>query len=141
MVCRRATCSATECPQSGWPRFALPTKTRCSTLQTTCRARRPRRWLELATGGTPVPAMHATEGADPFAHPDAQRRFRVMANAEELERAFDYPWEKWTVFLHPAQRSIVERHYNGPARVAGSAGTGKTVVALHRAGHLVRDTS
>ena len=29
-------------------------------------------------------------------------------------------------------------HYNGPARVAGSAGTGKTVVALHRSGHLAR---
>ena len=94
--------------------------------------------LELATGGTPAPPVHTAEDADPFAHPDAQRRFRVMENAEELERAFDYPWEKWTVFLHPAQRSIVERHYSGPARVAGSAGTGKTVVALHRAGHLAR---
>lgn len=61
-----------------------------------------------------------------------------MANVEELERALDYPWEKWTVFLHPTQRDIVERRYNGPARVAGSAGTGKTVVALHRAVHLAR---
>ena len=72
-------------------------------------------------------------GADPFAHPDAQRRFRVMANVEELERAVDYPWDKWTIFLHPAQRALVERDYSGPARVAGSAGTGKTIVALHRA--------
>ena len=37
-----------------------------------------------------------------------------------------------TVFLHPDQSGIVERNYNGPARVSGSAGTGKTVVALHR---------
>ena len=50
----------------------------------------------------------------------------------------DYPWEKWTVFLHPAQRRLVEREYNGPARVSGSAGTGKTIVALHRAVHLAR---
>jgi hypothetical protein len=73
-----------------------------------------------------------------FAHPDAQRRFRVISSAEELERALTAPWEKWAVFLHPAQRSIVERDYNGPARVSGSAGTGKTIVALHRAVHLAR---
>ena len=48
------------------------------------------------------------------------------------------PWEKWTIFLHPAQRQWVERDYNGPARVSGSAGTGKTIVALHRAVHLAR---
>jgi superfamily I DNA/RNA helicase len=40
--------------------------------------------------------------------------------------------------LHPDQRELVERNYNGPARVAGSAGTGKTIVALHRAAHLAR---
>ena len=84
------------------------------------------------------PPFAAVEHADPFAHPDAQRRFRVMANAEELRQALDHPWEKWIVFLHPAQRQVVERDYNGPARVAGSAGTGKTVVALHRAVHLAR---
>ena len=94
--------------------------------------------LALATGDVPQLPLQTPEGTDPFAHPDAQRRFRVMANAEELERALDYPWEKWTVFLHPTQRTIVERRYNGPARVAGSAGTGKTVVALHRAVHLAR---
>ncbi len=94
--------------------------------------------LELATGSTPVPSLQASASTDPFSHPDAQRRFRVMTNAEELERALEYPWEKWTVFLHPAQREIVERSYAGPARVAGSAGTGKTIVALHRAVHLAR---
>ena len=76
--------------------------------------------------------------ANPFDHPDAQRRFRVMANVEELQRALDFPWEKWTVFLHPEQRQWVERDYTGPARVSGSAGTGKTIVALHRAVHLAR---
>lgn len=96
--------------------------------------------LDLATGVTPqmptTPTMPAE--ADPFAHPDAQRRFRVMANVEELERALEFPWERWTVFLHPEQRRFVERSYNGPARIAGSAGTGKTIVALHRAVHLAR---
>jgi hypothetical protein len=75
---------------------------------------------------------------DPFEHPDAQRRFRTVDNVEELERALEYPWDRWTVFLHPAQRATVERRYNGPARVSGTAGTGKTIVALHRAVHLAR---
>jgi superfamily I DNA/RNA helicase len=94
--------------------------------------------VALATGSTPErPAPTAADG-DPFAHPDAQRRFRVMANHEELQRALEYPWEKWTVFLHPAQRQMVRRSFHGPARVSGSAGTGKTIVALHRAVHLAR---
>lgn len=94
--------------------------------------------LELATGGMPRKPLTAPAGADPFAHPDAQRRFRVMQDVEELERALDYPWDRWTVFLHPAQRQWVERDHGGPARVSGSAGTGKTIVALHRAVHLAR---
>jgi len=94
--------------------------------------------LDLATGVTPKVPEPIASGADPFTHPDAQRRFRVMNNVEELERALEYPWEKWTVFLHPAQRQLVERDYSGPARVSGSAGTGKTIVALHRAVFLTR---
>ncbi len=94
--------------------------------------------LELATGGKPRAPQPAVLAANPFDHPDAQRRFRVMANVEELQRALEFPWEKWTVFLHPEQRQWVERDYTGPARVSGSAGTGKTIVALHRAAHLAR---
>jgi hypothetical protein len=94
--------------------------------------------LELAIGNKPAVPAAVAPSTDPFAHPDAQRRFRVMQNVEELERALDYPWDKWSVFLHPAQRDVVERRFGGPARVAGSAGTGKTVVALHRAVHLAR---
>lgn len=94
--------------------------------------------LSLATGETPEVTPPAPVAADPFSHPDAQRRFRVLTNVEELERALDFPWEKWAVFLHPAQRRLVERQYTGPARVSGSAGTGKTIVALHRAVALAR---
>ena len=95
--------------------------------------------LDLAVGVTPQVSKVLEEETDPFEHPDAQRRFRVMNNVEELERALDYPWEKWTVFLHPAQRQLVKKQYNGPARVSGSAGTGKTIVALHRAVYLARN--
>ena len=94
--------------------------------------------LELATGGKPKPATPAQPGADPFEHPDAMRRFRIMTDVDALQQALDYPWDKWTVFLHPAQRHLIERQYTGPARVAGSAGTGKTIVALHRAVFLAR---
>lgn len=94
--------------------------------------------LDIATGSKPKPVLKAVAGSDPFSHPDAQRRFRVMGNVEELTRALDYPWEKWTVFLHPDQRQIVEKDYGGPVRISGSAGTGKTIVALHRAVFLTR---
>lgn len=94
--------------------------------------------LELATGGKPALPKPLPDDIDPFSHPDAQRRFRVMGNLEELEQALEFPWEKWTVFLHPDQRSLVERSYSGPARISGSAGTGKTIVGLHRAVFLAR---
>lgn len=94
--------------------------------------------LELATGGKPEVPQPVGAEDDPFEHPDALRRFRVMSNVEELERALDFPWEKWTIFLHPNQRETVEKEYGGAARVAGSAGTGKTIVALHRAVNLAR---
>jgi len=94
--------------------------------------------LELATGGKPRMTRPVVVAVSAFDHPDAQRRFRVMMNVEELQRALDFPWEKWTVFLHPEQRQWVERDYAGSARVSGSAGTGKTIVALHRAAHLAR---
>ena len=85
----------------------------------------------------PLPVTVAP-GGDPFEHPDALRRFRVMKNVEELALALDYPWERWAVFLHPEQRKLVQKDFNGPARVSGTAGTGKTIVALHRAAHLAR---
>lgn len=75
---------------------------------------------------------------DPFEHPDAQRRFRLLADSDELARALEAPWERWTIWLHPAQRSFADKDFAGPARVTGSAGTGKTIVALHRALRLAR---
>jgi AAA domain/UvrD-like helicase C-terminal domain len=89
-----------------------------------------------ATGKLAVPAPAAV---DPFTHPDALRRIRPIANQEELEQALAFPWEQWGVFLHPSQRALVERSFSGPARVAGSAGTGKTIVAIHRAVRLARE--
>ena len=95
--------------------------------------------LELATGGKPRIVAPVELSANPFEHPDAQRRFRIMTNVEELERALEFPWDKWSIFLHPDQRQFVERNYSGPARISGSAGTGKTIVAIHRAVFLARN--
>ncbi len=94
--------------------------------------------LALASGERPPVPQPVSPDADPFEHPDARRRFRLVEDSEELRQALEYPWEKWSIFLHPAQRELVEQSFNGPARVAGSAGTGKTVVALHRAAYLAR---
>jgi plasmid maintenance system killer protein len=85
----------------------------------------------ISTGQLRQPET-ATFTGTPFEHPDALRRFRVLDDREELEQALEFPWEKWILYLHPAQRAVVERDFGGPARVSGSAGTGKTVVALHR---------
>lgn len=94
--------------------------------------------LDLATGVKPARPVHTSDDVDPFKHPDALSRFRVMADVEQLRRALEAPWDKWAVFLHPSQESIVSRAFNGPARVSGSAGTGKTIVAIHRAAYLAR---
>lgn len=93
--------------------------------------------LEFAATGRLNAAPPPT--ADPLQHPDTLRRFRVLDGVEELQAALDAPFEKWLVFLHPTQKGVVERTYSGPARVAGSAGTGKTVVALHRVFRLLRE--
>lgn len=87
---------------------------------------------------TPTLPLADLAVADPYEHPDAKRRIWVASSQEALRQALDYPWERWMVFLHPSQRDAVERNFGGPARVTGGAGTGKTVVALHRAVHLAR---
>lgn len=96
--------------------------------------------LEFAATG--ILAMPQSETAigygTAYQHPDALRRFLTVENLDELTAALDAPWDKWSVFLHPSQRAVVERNFNGPSRVSGSAGTGKTVVALHRAVRLIR---
>jgi hypothetical protein len=93
--------------------------------------------LEYAATGMLRPAPQPA-AADPMTHPDTMRRFRVLEGLEELQAALDAPFEKWAVFLHPLQREIVEREQSGPVRVVGSAGTGKTVVALHRVMRILR---
>lgn len=67
-----------------------------------------------------------------------QKSFVVVDGQDELRQIMAAPLEKWRVFLHPTQRKLVKKKFNGPARVLGGAGTGKTVVAMHRAKFLAK---
>lgn len=60
-------------------------------------------------------------------------KFSVVDGETELEEILSASLERWRVFLHPSQRKLAEGDKNGPVRVLGGAGTGKTVVAMHRA--------
>lgn len=63
----------------------------------------------------------------------SKKSFVIVEGEEELQAIMQEPLEKWRIFLHPTQRKVVGKKFNGPARVLGGAGTGKTVVAMHRA--------
>ena len=84
-------------------------------------------------------AVDTTDFEAALGRDDSRARFVVIENDLELEEMFNAPLERWRVFLHPSQRRLVERHWNGPVRVIGGAGTGKTVVAMHRARWLAKE--
>lgn len=73
--------------------------------------------------------------------PASLKSFVIVEGEDELRRIMAEPLEKWRVFLHPTQRKIVKKNYFGAARVLGGAGTGKTVVAMHRAKQLASKVS
>ena len=70
---------------------------------------------------------------------DSKRRFFVVDEAKDLVEVLNAPLEQWRIFLHPKQRRLVSMEANGPVRVLGGAGTGKTVVAMHRARYLAEE--
>ncbi|MEZ5190008.1 MAG: AAA family ATPase [Schumannella sp.] len=97
---------------------------------------------EMAQAGIPVPTA-VPAGEAPPAHGPAGEPERLSVDqlraalAEGMRRA---PVEDWMTFLHPEQARIVRRTFTGPVRIRGAAGTGKTVVAMHRAAHIARTT-
>lgn len=90
--------------------------------------------LELATGGKPRAPQPVVATANPFDHPDAQRRFRVMTNVDELQRALDFPWEKWTVLCTPNNgngwNAITPARREFPARLAQARPSSPCTVLL-----------
>lgn len=84
-------------------------------------------------------AVDTTDFSTALEKPESQRAFRIIDGEKELEQMLDAPLEKWRTFLHPSQRRIIRMRTNGPARVLGGAGTGKTVVLMHRAKFLLEN--
>ncbi|MEU5563629.1 UvrD-helicase domain-containing protein [Micromonospora musae] len=84
--------------------------------------------------------VRADEPVDPDDFEAAVERpaTQVTSDDEALQAIIGEAFERWQIFLHPTQRKLVEKKYNGPARVGGGPGTGKTIVALHRVAHLAR---
>lgn len=78
-------------------------------------------------------AVDTEDFAAALARPESRAHFTVADNEDALQQVLSQSIEKWRVFLHPAQRRLVEGNKSGPVRVLGGAGTGKTVVAMHRA--------
>lgn len=84
-------------------------------------------------------AIDTSDIAAALDRPESQRSFHVVEDELELIEMLEAPLERWRVFLHPSQSRLVNRNWNGPVRVLGGAGTGKTVVAMHRAKWLVKN--
>lgn len=92
--------------------------------------------------GIEVGRQYATDDFKVALELDANKqRFAVITDDTELEKILNEPLAYWRVFLHPSQRKLVQVDFNGPARVLGGAGTGKTVVAMHRAKYLASQCS
>ena len=97
---------------------------------------------EVRAAVTVAPAKEAVNPEDlgtALENPDTKRRFVTVKSQDDLTSILNAPLAKWRIFLHPSQEKLVGKKYNGPARVLGGPGTGKTVVAMHRARHLARE--
>lgn len=93
-------------------------------------------YLYTSNGDLAVDTRNFTKALE---NDSSKRSFYVVEeNDTELMNMLNAPLEKWRVFLHPSQRKLVEKDYNGPVRVLGGAGTGKTIVAMHRAKNLAK---
>lgn len=71
--------------------------------------------------------------------PASKMQFTFVEDNEELRRVIEGgDFAAWRTFLHPEQRKYVEQNFNGAFRLSGGAGTGKTVVAIHRARRMAK---
>lgn len=108
--------------------------------------------VDLATGDTvdtivermqlsaPTSTDADTDLLESLQQPAARAQFAFVEGQDELRRVIETgDFGAWRVFLHPQQRRYVDSSYNGAFRLSGGAGTGKTVVLVHRARRLARD--
>jgi hypothetical protein len=87
----------------------------------------------LVTPPAPISALSAAAE-----HADQARNLYVVRSRDDLRPLLDAPMATWIAFLHPTQRKLAYSTFHGAVKVTGSAGTGKTVVAMHRARHLAQ---
>ncbi len=81
-----------------------------------------------------------TEQYDSFEdEEETQNELIEFTDSEDIKSALSQPWEQWLIFLSYAQRRLVKANFKGSSKVFGSAGTGKTVVALHRVKFLIEN--
>jgi superfamily I DNA/RNA helicase len=94
-------------------------------------------YREIA-GATQPGTVAADNVAAAIETPASKAQFAVLSSEDELQEMLAKPLAQWRTYLHPSQRDAAFRDYSGPARITGGAGTGKTVVAIHRAAFLAR---
>ena len=98
------------------------------------------RLLEVALGIIERPVVQDEKLAASLAENQGGDDLCRFVTSEEFLHVLKGSLEEWMLFLAPHQRALVQRSYNGPARIKGVAGSGKTVVALHRACQLAKRT-
>jgi hypothetical protein len=96
------------------------------------------RFVDLAAGKLVAPPVPIRPEEPLLQSEDNRRRFFVLEDNADLLRMLEAPLATWIAFLHPSQKRLATDSFKGPLKITGSAGTGKTVVALHRARHLAR---
>ena len=92
------------------------------------------------TGGSAVGTPSGTDDVlQSLSAEKSQANYRLIEDDTALAEVLaSGSFEKWRIFLHPEQKTYVEVNTRGPYRVTGGAGTGKTVVLVHRAVRLAR---
>lgn len=96
------------------------------------------RLLALAAGEVAVPPPPVASDLSASQTATSLGSFHLLESNDDLHRLLAAPMSTWIAFLHPSQKRLVEGAFNGPVKITGSAGTGKTVVAMHRARRLAR---
>lgn len=84
------------------------------------------------------PEFDPDDFATALDRPGTKQQFKVVEDDHELAEILNAPLAQWRIFLHPSQQKLVDMKSTGAARVLGGAGTGKTVVAMHRARKLAK---
>ena len=95
--------------------------------------------LEELSRPKPPAAVDVEDFGAALDHPVSKATFAEVKTQDELEAILNAPLAQWRSFLHPSQEQLVRWNTNGPVRVLGGAGTGKTVVLIHRAQRLLSE--